>query len=155
MISSLTLVHRLVKLEKFWGEALRGLYGYFSLMDIMYLKMMSVLTHQVSWIRGLTMPTSSSQGSLLGLSQVGLRSLIKGLITRLAFLQGSTLGLGAPLCWHPPEVQWPRCKAAIRRAFERSALVSSFSSTFSSSFSSSFRFFLFFFLLHLPFFFSN
>ena len=38
------------------------------------------------------------QGSLLGLAQVGLRSLTRGLITWLAFFQGSTLGLGAPLC---------------------------------------------------------
>ena len=82
----------------------------------------------------LTMQTSLFQGSLLGLAQVGLRLLTRGLIMRLAFFQGSTLGLGSPLCWCFLEVQRLRCKAGIRRAFDRSASVSSFSSTFSSSF---------------------
>ena len=41
----------------------------------------------------LTMPTSPFQGSLLGLAQVGLRSLTRDLIMQLAFFQGSMLGL--------------------------------------------------------------
>ena len=59
MISSLTPIHRLVKVERLWREAFRGLYGYLLLMDIVFLKMMSTLTHQVSWVRGLTTPTSA------------------------------------------------------------------------------------------------
>ena len=74
----------------------------------------------MSWKRVLTMPTSHFQGSLLSLAQVGLRSLIRGLTKRLTFFQGSTLGLGAPLCWCPLEVQQSRCKAGIKRAFKRS-----------------------------------
>ena len=98
VILSLTPVCRPVKVERLWMKAFRVLYGYLPLMDIVCLKMTSVLTHRLSWTRGLIMPTSLFQSSLLGLAQVGLRSLIGGLITRLAFLQGSTLGLGAPLC---------------------------------------------------------
>ena len=45
VISSLTRVHKLVKVERLWGEAFRGLYVYSSLMDIVCLKMMSVLPH--------------------------------------------------------------------------------------------------------------
>ena len=90
VISSLTPVYRPVKVKRLWMEDFRVLYGYFPLMDIVCLKMIYVLTHQVFWTRGLTMPTSPFQGSLLGLAQVGLRSL--SLITQLAFFQGSTLG---------------------------------------------------------------
>ena len=55
----------------------------------------------------------------------------------------------------PLEVQRSRCKAGIRRAFERSASASFFSSNFSTPFSSSFHLFLLFFLLPLPLFFGN
>ena len=48
VISSLTPVCRPVKVERLWREAFRVLYGYLLLMDIVCLKMMSVLTHQVS-----------------------------------------------------------------------------------------------------------
>ena len=85
VISSLTPIRRLVKVERLWREAFRGLYGYLSLVDIVCLKMMAALTHQVSWARGLTTPTSPFKGSLLGLAQVGLRSLTRGLIMQLAF----------------------------------------------------------------------
>ena len=45
VISSLTRVHKLVKVERLWREAFRGLYVYSSLMDIVCLKMMFVLPH--------------------------------------------------------------------------------------------------------------
>ena len=66
-------------MDKLWREAFRGLYSYSFLMDIVCLKVMSVLTHQVSKMGGLTMLTSPFQGSLLGLAQIGLRSLTRGL----------------------------------------------------------------------------
>ena len=49
------------------------------------------------------------------------------------FFQSSMLGLGAPMCWRPLEVQWSRCMAGRRRVFKQSISDSSFSSTFSSS----------------------
>ena len=108
VILSLTPICRPVKVGRLWREAFGVLYGYLPLMGTVCLKMLSVLTLQVSWTGGLTMPTSLFQGSLLGLAQVGLRLLIRGLIMRLALFQGSTLGLGAPLCWFFLEVQRSR-----------------------------------------------
>ena len=48
VISFLTPVCRLVKVDRLWREAFRVCYGYLLLMDIVCLKMMYVLTHQVS-----------------------------------------------------------------------------------------------------------
>ena len=46
VISSLTPVRRPIKAEGLWREAFRGLYGYLPLMDIVCLKMMSMLTRE-------------------------------------------------------------------------------------------------------------
>ena len=48
VISSLTRVHKPVEVERLWREVFEGLYNYSPLMDIVCLKMMSVLTYHVS-----------------------------------------------------------------------------------------------------------
>ena len=62
-------------------------------------------------------------------------------------LSGFYAGVRCPPVLHPLKVQRSRCKAEIRRAFERSASV--------SYFFSSFHLFHFFFLSPLPLFFGN
>ena len=97
MISSLTPVHRPMKVERLWREAFKGLYGYLLLMDIVCLKMMSVLTHQVSWMGGLTMPTSHFQGSFMGLCTGRPEVIDKGLDYAIDLLSGFYARARCPL----------------------------------------------------------
>ena len=97
MISSLTLVRMPMKVGRLWREAFKGLYGYLLLMDIVCLRMMSVLTHQVSWTRGLAMPTSTFSGFFVGPCTSWPEVIDKGPNYMVSLLSGFYVGARCPL----------------------------------------------------------
>ena len=95
MISSLTHVHRPVKVERLWRKAFRGLYNYFFINgycvfeDDVYVDLSDVLDERPNY-------ADITFSGLFAGPCADRPEVISHMIMRLAFFQGPMLGPGAP-----------------------------------------------------------